>query len=136
MSIRVGLIKACCMCSCAGIVGGGAVHVAEHQAPVVHYIKHHIPFRHHVVHKVAKKVVKKAPRREWTKADIRTMESMAKKRAKAPEIAKALSRTTGSVRQKAFALELSLNSRAPKPKKAAPKKKVAKRPVIVAPVAA
>jgi hypothetical protein len=36
---------------------------------------------------------------------------MAKKKATAPKIAKALKRTEGATRQKAFSLELSLDSR-------------------------
>jgi hypothetical protein len=57
---------------------------------------------------MAKKVSK---RREWTKDDIRELKTMAKSKTPAPKIAKALKRSTGATRQKAFGLGVSLDSR-------------------------
>lgn len=48
----------------------------------------------------------------WTAEHVRTLKSMAKKKAPAAKIAKALKRTEGATRQKAFGMRLSLNSRA------------------------
>lgn len=53
----------------------------------------------------------KKKRKPWTKQDLDELKSMAKKKAPAPKIAKALKRTVGATRQKAFALRLSLDSR-------------------------
>ena len=70
---------------------------------------------------------KKAPaRRPWTKEDVRTLKTMARKEP-ASKIAKTLKRTEGATRQKATALGVSLNTsrrRAPA-KKAAPAKRAA-----------
>ncbi len=51
-------------------------------------------------------------RRAWTTADVRTLKTRAKKKKPAASIARALKRTEGATRQKAFSLGLSLNSRA------------------------
>jgi len=58
---------------------------------------------------MAKKSVK---RREWTKEHVRDLKTLARKKTPAPQIARALKRTEGSIRQKALSLGVSLNSRA------------------------
>jgi hypothetical protein len=58
---------------------------------------------------MAKKVSK---RRAWTPEQVRTLKSLAKKRKPAARIAKALKRTEGATRQKAFSMGLSLDARA------------------------
>ena len=58
---------------------------------------------------MAKKVSK---RREWTKEHVRTLKSLARQKKHAAKIAKALKRTEGATRQKAFSLGVSLDSRA------------------------
>jgi hypothetical protein len=58
---------------------------------------------------MAKKVSK---RREWTPAQVRTLKSLARQKKHAANIAKALKRTEGATRQKAFSLGVSLDSRA------------------------
>ena len=58
---------------------------------------------------MAKKVSK---RREWTPAQVRTLKSLARQKKHAANIAKALKRTEGATRQKAFSLVVSLDSRA------------------------
>lgn len=55
---------------------------------------------------------KASKRREWTKDDVRELKSLAKHKTPAPKIARSLKRTVGAIRQKAFAMGLSLNSRA------------------------
>jgi hypothetical protein len=58
-------------------------------------------------------MVKKASkRREWTKEDVRTLKTLARKKTHAARIAKTLKRTEGATRQKAFIMGLSLDSRA------------------------
>ena len=54
---------------------------------------------------------KPAKRREWTKNDIRELKTMAKSKTPAPKIAKALNRSLGATRQKAFSMKVSLDSR-------------------------
>ena len=56
---------------------------------------------------MAKKVSK---RREWTPAQVRTLKSLARQKKHAAKIAKALKRTEGATRQKAFSMGLSLDS--------------------------
>ena len=51
-------------------------------------------------------------RRAWTSEQVRTLKSLAKKKRRAPDIARTLKRTEGATRQKAFSLGLSLESRA------------------------
>ena len=51
-------------------------------------------------------------RRAWSTADVRTLKTQAKKKKRAASIARALKRTEGATRQKAFSLGLSLDSRA------------------------
>jgi NADH:ubiquinone oxidoreductase subunit len=54
---------------------------------------------------------KKIKRRAWTTQNVNTLKSMAKKKMPAGRIAKALKRTEGATRQKAFSMGLSLDSR-------------------------
>jgi hypothetical protein len=54
---------------------------------------------------------KASKRREWTPTDVKTLKTLAKKKTHAGGIAKALKRTEGATRQKAFSLGLSLDSR-------------------------
>jgi hypothetical protein len=51
-------------------------------------------------------------RRAWTKDQVRTLKTLAKKKTTAGKIAKELKRSEGATRQKAFSLGLSLDSRA------------------------
>ena len=57
-------------------------------------------------------VKKRSKRRAWTKEDVRTLKTLARKKTHAARIAKTLKRTVGATRYKAFSLGLSLNSRA------------------------
>ena len=57
-------------------------------------------------------VKKVSKRREWTKEDVRTLKTLARKKTHAARIAKTLKRTVGATRQKALTLGLSLDSRA------------------------
>lgn len=61
--------------------------------------------------KKAKKVAKARKRREWTKDDVRELKQQARSKTPAPKIARALKRTLGAIRQKAFSLGVSLDSR-------------------------
>jgi hypothetical protein len=56
-------------------------------------------------------MAKKQKRVAWTAEHVRSLKSMAKSRASAGKIAKALKRTEGATRQKAFTLGLSLDTR-------------------------
>jgi hypothetical protein len=58
---------------------------------------------------MAKRTVK---RREWTKGDIRDLKAFARQKTPARKIARALKRTEGATRQKAFSLGVLLDSRA------------------------
>ena len=51
-------------------------------------------------------------RRAWATADVRELKSLARKNTPARKIARALKRTEGATRQKAFSMELSLDTRA------------------------
>ena len=51
-------------------------------------------------------------RRAWTSVQVRELKTLAKKKVPAKRIAKALKRTEGATRQKAFSIGLSLDSRA------------------------
>jgi hypothetical protein len=53
----------------------------------------------------------KSKRRAWTADNVRELKSLAKKKRPEGIIAKALKRTEGATRQKAFALGVSLDSR-------------------------
>jgi hypothetical protein len=50
-------------------------------------------------------------RRAWTSEQVRTLKTLARKKMPAGRIARALKRTEGATRQKAFCLGLSLDSR-------------------------
>jgi hypothetical protein len=54
---------------------------------------------------------KSAKRREWTEQNVRELKKLAKQKTPAGKIARALKRTEGATRQKAFALGVSLDSR-------------------------
>ena len=56
-------------------------------------------------------MAKATKRREWTKQDVRELKSSARAQKPAAKIAKALKRTLGATRQKAFSLGVSLDSR-------------------------
>ena len=51
-------------------------------------------------------------RRPWTSVQVRDLKALAKKKTPASKIAKALKRSEGATRQKAFSLGLSLDLRA------------------------
>ena len=57
-------------------------------------------------------MAKKRKRVAWSTEHVRTLKSMAKKKTSAGKIAKALKRTEGATRQKAFSMGSSLDSRA------------------------
>ena len=50
-------------------------------------------------------------RRAWTSESIRRLKALARKKTPAAKIARALKRTEGATRQKAFSLGVSLESR-------------------------
>jgi hypothetical protein len=54
---------------------------------------------------------RKSTKREWTKTDIRELKTLARGKTPAGKIARALKRTEGATRQKAFSLGVSLDSR-------------------------
>jgi hypothetical protein len=54
---------------------------------------------------------KRKKRVMWSAADVAALKSMAKKKTPASKIAKALKRTEGATRQKAFSIGVSLDSR-------------------------
>ena len=51
-------------------------------------------------------------RREWTKQDVRELKGFARGKTPAAKIARSLRRTVGAIRQKAFSMGVSLDSRA------------------------
>lgn len=55
---------------------------------------------------------KTSKRRAWTPTHVRTLKTLARKKTHAARIAKALNRTEGATRQKAFSIGISLESRA------------------------
>ena len=55
---------------------------------------------------------KNSKRREWTKIDVRELKTLARQKTPVGRIARALKRTEGATRQKAFSLGVSLDSRA------------------------
>jgi len=64
--------------------------------------------------KVAKKTaktVKTSARREWSSADVRDLKTHSRQKTPVSKIAKAMNRTEGALRQKAFGLGLSLGHR-------------------------
>jgi hypothetical protein len=58
------------------------------------------------------RMAKRSKRRAWTPLDVRKLKASAKRKTQVASIARALKRTEGATRQKAFSLGLSLNSRA------------------------
>jgi hypothetical protein len=52
-----------------------------------------------------------ATRREWTKQDLRDLKSLARERTPARSIGRKLRRSEGAVRQKAYAVGISLSLR-------------------------
>jgi hypothetical protein len=54
---------------------------------------------------------RKIARREWTKSDMKELMAMARSKTSARVIGRKLKRTEGAIRQKAFAVGISLNSR-------------------------
>ena len=54
---------------------------------------------------------KAAKRRAWSTTDVRTLRTLARRKAIAGKIAKKLKRTEGATRQKAFSIGLSLDAR-------------------------
>jgi hypothetical protein len=56
-------------------------------------------------------MAKKRRRVPWSAEHVRTLKSMAKKKTPASRIAKALKRSEGATRQKAFSIGLSLDTR-------------------------
>ena len=50
-------------------------------------------------------------RRDWSKGDLQTLRSMARQKTPARRIGAKLKRSEGAVRQKAYAVGLSLNTR-------------------------
>jgi hypothetical protein len=56
---------------------------------------------------MARKTIK---RREWTKADVRTLKTLARERVKTSVIARRLKRSVGATYQQAFKLGVSFNA--------------------------
>jgi hypothetical protein len=54
---------------------------------------------------------KSSKRRQWTREDVRDLKASARQKTPARKIARALRRTEGATRQKAFSLGISLDSR-------------------------
>jgi hypothetical protein len=54
---------------------------------------------------------KSSKRRQWTREDVRELKASARQKTPARKIARALRRTEGATRQKAFSLGISLDSR-------------------------
>ncbi len=50
-------------------------------------------------------------RRDWSKTDLRQLKSMARTKTPARHIGRKLRRSEGAVRQKAYAVGISLNTR-------------------------
>ncbi len=61
---------------------------------------------------MAKKTKKKIVRREWTKADVKQMKTMAKAKAGVTKIAKSLKRTPGATSTMAHKFGVSLSMQA------------------------
>jgi len=57
------------------------------------------------------KKAKRAPRREWTKADLREFKVHSRERTPVIKMSKQMKRTVGALRQKAFQLSLSIGHR-------------------------
>jgi hypothetical protein len=54
---------------------------------------------------------KRRVRRDWSKADLRQLKTMARTKTPARHIGRSLRRSEGAVRQKAYAIGVSLNTR-------------------------
>jgi hypothetical protein len=68
---------------------------------------------HNYRFKIGDEMAKKnSKRRKWMKTDIRELKTLARGKTPAGKIARALKRTEGATRQKAFSLGVSLDSRA------------------------
>jgi hypothetical protein len=63
-------------------------------------------------------VKKRVVRREWTPAEVKELRRHSKDKASVKTISRALKRTPGSLRQKAFSLGIPLGHRRPKKKRA------------------
>ena len=63
-------------------------------------------------------LIKRRTRRGWSSRDLSSLRSLAKKKTPARMIGRALKRTEGAVRQKAFAIGLSLRVRRRRAKRA------------------
>jgi hypothetical protein len=59
-----------------------------------------------------------AKRRAWTATDVRELKTLLRQKTPVVKIARALKRTSGATRQKAFALGLSISSQRTKRKRA------------------
>jgi len=57
------------------------------------------------------KRTKRAPRKAWTKQDLRELKQHSRAKSPVVKISKAMKRTVGALRQKAFGLGLSLGHR-------------------------
>ena len=57
------------------------------------------------------KATKRAIRKEWTQGEMRELKTHSKSRTPVAKISKAMKRTIGALRQKAYALGLSLGHR-------------------------
>jgi hypothetical protein len=55
--------------------------------------------------------VRKVKRRAWSKEDLREFKKLARSKTPAPKIARTFKRTLGAIRQKAYTMGISLNSR-------------------------
>jgi hypothetical protein len=66
---------------------------------------------------MAKKAKKKIKRRPWSKADIRELKILARRKVSAAKIARHFKRTLPALRQKAMNLCISLDSRARRTRK-------------------
>jgi hypothetical protein len=58
-------------------------------------------------------VKKIGTRREWSSSDVRELKTLARQKTPARIIGRRLKRTEGAVRQKAFAMGISLRARRP-----------------------
>jgi hypothetical protein len=60
---------------------------------------------------MANKRARRPKRRSWSKADVRELRVHSRSKSPVKKIAKAMKRTAGALRQKAFSLGLSLGHR-------------------------
>ncbi len=67
---------------------------------------------------MAKKAKKKIKRRPWSKEEILELKNLARRKVSAAEIARRFKRTVPALRQKAMNLDISLDSRAQRKRKA------------------